>query len=304
MKKPKALKPNDTVGIIAPSGIFKKSAFLRGVKKIKSWGFNVKYSQDIFNKLGYLAGPDSLRAKQINQMFQDKEVKAIFSANAGYGCLRVINRLNPRTICQNPKIFIGYSDLTVLHSYLNSCHNLVTFYGPIVSEEIHSGMLSQVELRLLSLLYGEKVPFVLASNFGVLNKGNVEGIMVGGNLSCLISTIGTDFEIDTKGKILFLEDVNISVEDLDNMLTHLKLANKLTYITAIIFGQLLDYSGQNISKRSLKKLVDEILDGTDIPIIYNVKSGHGKVNLTLPFGVKVAINTAKRKLVLKEKAVI
>jgi len=303
MIKPKALNPGDTVGIIAPAGTFSKAAFLRGVEKIRSWGFKVKYHKSIFQQDNSFAGSDQRRAKEFNNMFADAAVKAIFCAKASYGSLRIINFLDRSKISTHPKIFLGYSDITVLLTYLNLKANLVVFHGPVVSTEIHAGMPKRTETQLLSLLTGKKVPLLLSSKFTVLRPGMSKGKVCGGNLTRVINTLGTPFEIDTEDKIILLEDAGISLEDLDGMLMQLKVAGKFSNAKGLIFGKLLNLSGRLIDKNILSKLIDDILKEFKIPIIADVECGHWRVNLPIPLGVDILLETKKRLLLLVEKPV-
>jgi len=302
MKKPWALRPNDTIGIVAPAGPFVRESLEAGIDLLRSWGFNVCYRDEIFHHSRYLAGPDWVRAALINQMFADPGIRAILCAKAGYGSGRVIPLLNHTVIHRHPKIFVGYSDITLLLSYFLSCPRMITFHGPVVAGELYHGMSRQTASQLYDLLTGVDVPYPLLTHVEVIRSGTAEGRLVGGNLSRIIETIGTFYELRTQDTILFLEDTDIYIEDLDTMLVHLQAADKLASIRGIIIGMLREEGGRRLDAEAIGKLWDGLFHRR-IPIIRTPKCGHGRLNLTLPLGAHVKINTGMRKVMLLESPV-
>ncbi|MGB2601306.1 MAG: LD-carboxypeptidase [Candidatus Omnitrophota bacterium] len=304
---PRRLKKGDTIGIVAPACHFDPVKFRKGVKYLKSLGYNVKFDPIIFKKYWTLAGKDVTRAKQINRMFADKEVKAIMCAQAGYGSIRTIPYLDKRMLAHNSKIFVGYSDITILLSYLQKTAKMVVFHGPVVSSEIHEKMnpgtldlLVKVITRLRPL--GE----ITYPGIQVLRPGKATGELIGGNLSLIISTIGTPYDLNANNKILFIEDVSESLEAIDSCLMHLKLAGKLNKVKGIIFGRMKDCLNFSGSKYSIKDVLDDMLRDVNIPIIYGFPSGHrqaGELNITIPFGVSVTLDADNKKVVFNEPAV-
>lgn len=301
------MRRGDTIGIVAPAWSFDRENFKRGVDKLRSLGFRVKYDRKIFNKYWSMAGHDSQRADQINRMFRDRSVKAIFCAKAGYGSIRTLPYLDRRAIAENPKIFVGYSDITILLAFLHKTANMVVFHGPVVSGDIHDGM---NPFTLKFLLKAITQPGLL----GVIRSGNVRsfrpgtatGPLVGGNLSLIMSAIGTPFEIETDGRILFIEDVGEDLETIDNYLMQLKLAGKLEKVSGIIFGRMVrcvDHSGR---KYTIKDILSDILGDITVPVIYGFPSGHripGEANITLPLGVYATLDADNKALVINEPAV-
>jgi len=306
-KKPQALRRADTIGIIAPAWSFDPHNFKRGVSKLCKLGFRLKYSQSIFKRHWSMAGHDKERASQINDMFADRQVKAIFSAKAGYGSMRTVPYLNKDIIKKNPKIFLGYSDITALLSYLSKIAGMVVFYGPVVSGDIHEGMNPLTLKYLLASLTKTVSPGRMVFR-GVksLRPGRATGVLAGGNMSLLMSTIGTPYEIDTAGKILFLEDIGEDLETIDDYLVQLKMAGKFKDVKGIVFGRMikcLDHSGK---KYSIKNILNDILKDMHIPIIYGFPSGHSpstEVNVTLPLGVNATVDAGKNALIINEPAV-
>ena len=306
-RKPQHLNKGDTIGIVAPAWSFDRHRFKDGIEKIRSLGFRVKYDRSIFSKYWSMAGHDKKRADLINRMFADKKVKAILCAKAGYGSIRTIPYLNKNVIRNNPKIFVGYSDITILLSYLYSVGRMVVFHGPVVSGEIHDNMNS---LTLYYLLKAIREPEAFGvSKFSMLKSlrtGKATGVLVGGNMSLLVSAIGTPYDINTDNRILFLEDVGEDMETIDHYLMHFKLAGKLKKIRGIVFGRMLGCIDRSGKKHNIKNVLSDILKDVKVPIIYGFPSGHkvpGGSNVTLPFGVSVTIDAYKSALIINESGV-
>ena len=300
--KPRRLRKNDTIGIVAPAWSFDKGDFLNGVNMIKELGYKVKYDVSIFKKYWSMAGVDKWRAQQITSMFDDNEVKAIFCANAGYGSIRTLPYLDKRVIRHNPKIFVGYSDVTILLAYLRRIARMVVFHGPVVAGEIHEGMNQSSLDYLFKAITGTSSSGVIKNpSMRCIFPGRVSGILVGGNLSMLISSIGTPYEVDTGNKILFLEEINESLEAIDNHLMQLRLSGKLKHIKGLILGQLInckDTSGNNFT---ITDVIDDVFAGRNIPVIHGFPSGHhGRdgLNITLPFGITVTLDAEQPQLII------
>ena len=306
-KKPCRLKRGDIIGIVAPAWTFDRGNFIKGLKKLSGLGFKIKYEPTIFHKYWSMAGYDQERAEQINRMFADSQVKAIFCAKAGYGSLRTLPYLNEKVISKNPKIFVGYSDITILLSYLQKIGRMVVFHGPVVSGEICEGMNPITFKHLLrSIMQPYKLGQMKFNSLKSLRPGKANGILVGGNMSLIVSTIGTRYEINTDNRILFLEDVGEDLETIDNYLMHLKMAKKLTKVKGIVFGRMIgcvDHSGR---KYTIRHILNDMLGDLNIPIIYGFPSGHRvfkDINITLPFGVPVTLDAYKTKLIINQAAV-
>lgn len=308
--KPRRLIRGDTIGIIAPACYFDPVLFRRGVDKLRKMGFRVKYDRSIFSSHWSMAGYDRERADQINRMFADKQVKAIFCAQAGYGSVRVVPYLNSRIIRNNPKIFVGYSDITILLSYLFKTARTVVFHGPVVSGEIYEGMNVQT-LKYLLRMITSVMPLGRISfpHLKTLKPGRATGVLVGGNLSLIADSIGTPYELDMDNKILFLEDIGEDLEVVDSHLMHLKLSGKLKKIKGIIFGRMIDCFDYSGKKYSIRNILRDILYDVNVPVLYGFPSGHSQkrrkfdVNITLPFGVPVTMVTRYPQIVIGEAGV-
>ena len=304
LTKPKRLKRGDTIGVVAPAWSFDPQKFKKGVAQLKRFGFNVKYDPAIFKRYWSMAGNDEARAEQINRMFADKQVKAILCAKAGYGSIRTIPYLDKKVIKRNPKIFVGYSDITFLLSYLQRIANMVVFHGPVIAGQIHKKMSRfTLEYLLRSLTQAASAGEAMFPSMKRLRAGKATGMLTGGNMSMLESVIGTPYDIDTDNKILFLEDVSEDLEVIDNILMHLKLAGKFNKVRGIVFGRMVDCHDLSGRKYRIRNIVDDILNDVDIPIVYGFPSGHARgrgANVTLPLGISVTLDADRPSLIFNE----
>ena len=305
MIKPARLEPGDTIGIVAPASSFDIDDFEKGVDVLRSLGYQVKYDRIIFDPKWSKPDHNSQRASQINRMFADSEVKAIFCAEAGYGSTEIIPYLDKNVIKKNPKIFVGYSDITIILLYLQKLANMVVFHGPVVSGEIYEGM-HQLTLKYLKKLFTEikslgkmKFPQLIAHRSGIAT-----GRIVGGNMSLIVNSIGKSYRIRTANSILFLEDINEDYEAIKNYFFRLKRAGKFRRIKGLLLGRMLNSSGQD---HDLGKLIEKLFKGRDIPVLYGFPSGHlrlrGGLHVTLPLGVSVTVDTTDLSLTINESAV-
>jgi muramoyltetrapeptide carboxypeptidase len=305
--RPRRLRQGDTVGIVAPAWSFDPENFRRGVEELKEMGFRVKYENAIFSNYWSMAGYDKERAAQINRMFSDKEVKAIFCAKAGYGSIRTIPYLDKKIISNNPKIFVGYSDITILLYYLYKIARMVVFHGPVVSGEMRPEMNSiSRDCLLRAITQPEPMGSIECASLKILRPGRASGVLIGGNLSMVISAIGTPYDINTENKILFIEDIGEDLEVIDSYIMHLKLAGKLEKVKGIVFGRMVDCVDDSGNKYTIKDIMDDNLKDMDIPIIYGFPSGHrkpGDINITLPVGVSVTLDADKPALFINGAAV-
>ncbi len=307
LTKPEHLAKGDTIGIVAPAWSFDRWNFRRGVEKLKRLGFKVKYDHSVFSRYWSMAGHDRERADQMNRMFADKEVKAIFCATGGYGSIRTIPYLDKNIIRKNPKIFLGYSDITILLSYLQRAANMIVFHGPYVAGEIHANM-SKITLEYLmsSLMQPAPAGEMTFPSLKTLRPGKATGMSVGGNMSMLISGIGTPYDIDTDNKVLFLEDVGEDLEVIDNILSHLKMAGKLKKVKGLVFGRMVNCHDMSGKKYKIQDIVDDILSDLNIPMVYGFPSGHARgrgANVTFPLGISVTLDAQKPSLIFNEAGV-
>lgn len=308
MYKPRALKPGDTLGLLAPASMTDHQNVDKAIEKLKKMGFNVKVGKSPYERYGYLSGEDKVRADDINSMFKDKEIDGIICTRGGYGTPRILPLLDYDAIRDNPKVFIGFSDITALHIAFNQKSELVTYHGPMavsnlikgVSEFTMESLLDSVSRtaseRVINNPEGTKVETVC--------QGTSEGIITGGNLSLLTNSIGTPYEIDTKGKILFIEEISEDVYKIDRALNQLKLAGKFEDAIGIILG---DFNDCDKSKHdeslSLMEVINHHIKNANKPTIFNLKSGHCEPMITLPLGIKVRLDATERRITILESSV-
>ncbi len=295
--KPQPLKRGDTIGIVAPGYLVDRTLLDKGSKYLESQGYKVLLGEHIFDKSGFLAGKDDLRAKDINEMFANPDVKAIICARGGYGSIRLVEKLDFEVIKKNPKIFIGYSDITTLLTAIYQNTGLVTFHGPMVASDM-----SKDKFDLYNGLYllkavssnnpvGQVInPIDYQETFFIKN-GVGQGELIGGNLTVILSSLGTPFEIDTKNRLLFVEEVGESTYRIDRMLQQLKLAGKFDEITGFIFGESIACGPENENDPTTLEIVQEFVKDFDVPVMYGLTIGHGIYKATLPIGVEAVLDS-------------
>jgi muramoyltetrapeptide carboxypeptidase len=314
--KPAALKQGDTVGLVLPATAIESLEWITIAKEIaESRGFNVVMGRNVGKTYGYLAGSDKERADDINEMFSRSDVKGILPISGGWGSMRVLPHLDFDMIRKNPKVFVGFSDITTLLLAFYKFAGLVTFHGPnirssfndYVSDYYYRALTSTQPLGVLKqppLPAGEKVN--IENRIIVLNGGKATGELVGGNLSLLVTTLGTPFEIDLTGKILFLEDVHEEPYRIDRMLTHLFLSGTLNNAAGFIVGKMRDCEPKEagvLGSLSLEEIFRTRLGSLGKPAIYGLSFGHIRDHITLPVGVKATLDADAKTVTIDEGAV-
>ncbi|MCM0648973.1 LD-carboxypeptidase [Clostridium swellfunianum] len=297
---PDKLKKGDTVGIIAPSSPVTKDEADACKKLVEDMGYKVKMGKCTYRSIhGYSAGTGKEKAEDINEMFMDKEVKAIWCIRGGDTSSHTMDKLDFEMIKRNPKIFVGYSDVTNLHINFNQKCDFITFHGPMVKSnmlnDFDSFTRESFEKALnmdseLSLYNPE------GESFQVMVEGRAEGTIVGGNLALITSMIGTPYEIETKGKILFIEDVGETVARLDRMMYQLKYSQKLQEAEGIIFGDFTDCTNTRDESYTVVDMLKDVLADYNKPVMYNIKSGHCYPMSTIPLGAKCIMDTRSSKI--------
>lgn len=299
-RKPPALRPGDTIGIVAPASNIKPTDLDAGCSALREAGYRPFYFDSILERDLYFAGSVDRRVHEIEQMFDRDDVRAIVCARGGYGSNYLLNRLDLNKIKSHPKIFAGYSDNTSLLTHFADAANLVTFHGPMVAKDwAHSdGVDLSSWQSALSAAESWDVP-VNAESHGLID-GDAEGVLYGGCLSILVASLGTPYEIKTSGTILFLEDVAAKPFQVDRMLMQLKLAGHLDHVHGIVFGQMLDCVQTANQGYTLEEVVTRIVGDLGVPVAFGVRSGHvTSRNLTLPFGVRARLSVEAQKVVLQ-----
>lgn len=300
--KPAKLKPGDTIALTAPAGIvYDESEFNRMQEELESMGLQVVFGEFVKERHGYFSGNDHQRALDLNRFFADPEVDAIMAVRGGWGCSRILPHLNFEMIREHPKIYCGFSDNTTLHLALRKYAGLISFHGP-------NGTSKWTELTRNSfrqvLMEGAMAEFRSNSSVETLTGGTAEGPIIGGNLTILTTSIGTPYQPDLTGAILFIEDIGESVYKVDRMLTHLKSAGILDQINGFIFGRCTDCeedSGNN--SFTMMEVLRHHIQPLNIPAIYGADIGHEDDNFTIPVGIQGRLNAGSRTFELLERAV-
>ena len=287
---PKPLKKGDTIGIVAPSGPLEAKVLLLGEQFLIESGYRVVIAPSCFEKQGYLAGAsDEQRAQDLMMLFADADIDAILCMRGGYGSNRLLPYIKDFNFSEYPKIFIGFSDITYLHIFLNQKHQLMTFHGPMISDLIRRN--DETNQHFFEVLSGNYL--IKMTNLNYYNEQHqpVEGEIVGGNLSIICSTLATPYEINTKGKILFIEEVNEPVYVIDRLLMQLKLSHKLDDAAGIILG---DFNV--FDKEKTEKLLRQMFKLSPIPVAFFIPTGHCLPHYILPLGAPAILNPAQKTL--------
>jgi muramoyltetrapeptide carboxypeptidase len=303
--KPPALRPGDTVGIVAPASNVKPELLESGCAVLRELEYTPFYFDSIFERDLYFAGSAGRRARELEEMFERDEVRAIVCARGGYGSNYLLDILDLKKVRAHPKIFVGYSDLTALMTYFADAAGLIAFHGPMVAKDFAHADGVDVESWKHALTGSSEWALDLDSDVKSLVEGSAEGVLYGGCLSILVASLGTPYEIRTAGTILFVEDIAAKPYQIDRMLMQLKLAGKLADVRGIIFGEMVDCR-QNQSDRAgdqsytLEEVVLRVVGGLGVPMAYGLRSGHvSRGNITLPFGVPAALKVAAGGVSLK-----
>ena len=313
--KPSHLNPGDTIGILAPaSAPPDPHAIDLAVRAIERLGFKAKLSPNVRKRWGFLAGTDKERAADLMKIFSDRAVNAILCVRGGYGAGRLLGLLDYRAIRKNPKIFIGYSDITSLHCALLTHANLVSFHGPMLNSDFIKEDLPdftlQSFLRMLSrpAASGSICQGYKKKTISILRSGMASGQLLGGNISLLCTTLGTPYQPSFKKKILFFEDLDEVPYRFDRMLTHLLNAGLLQQVSGIAIGINANCEDPKAKKskeyrQTLTDVFKERLLPLKVPIVTGLPFGHIPFNATLPIGVRMTLDAMKGDLLVTEAAV-
>ena len=308
MLKPKCLKPGDRIALIAPSSPVTEEKLELSVNSVKFLGLKPVLYPSASMSHGYLSGPDDIRAADVNDAFLNPDIDGIFCVRGGYGMTRILNKIDYKAIAKHPKLLLGYSDITGLHVALNQKCRLITLHSPMPSRGWNT--LDAVTLECLTkcLLSPEPMgtaPDVEGEPIEVLYPGIAEGQIIGGNLSLLAATLGTPYEIDTRNKILFIEEVEERHYKIDRGLTSLALAGKFDDCAGIILGTWADCGDPDLEpghNLTLNEIFDEIIKPFGKPTINNFRAGHIYPQITIPMGVKTRLDASKGTVTFLEAA--
>ena len=325
--KPSRLKAGDTIGLVTPATYLTEEQLREAMEQFAQFGFKVRYTSNMLVRKGYLGGTDQQRADDINQFFADDTIQGIICGRGGYGSGRILPYLDYPVIKSHPKVFMGYSDITAMLYAIHKNTGLVCFHGPMGTSD-YNGYTTKYFKEVLmnpseNLVYenptlepliplaadgaemGDDASVAVANSLVTLAPGTAEGILMGGNLSLVASLNGTAYDVDMRGKLVFLEEVGEAPYRVDRMLTQLLLdPTKLPAAAGVVLGVFSDCEAEDESKSlSLAQVLYDRLANLGIPVLYGVSFGHIKQNTTLPVGVRARLDASQKTLTLLERAV-
>jgi muramoyltetrapeptide carboxypeptidase len=304
--KPKKLERGSTIAVTAPGGaIWNPQDVFKFEQQLRNMGFKVILGRTLSSKKGYLAGTDEERAKELMQFFEDPSIDGIIAMRGGWGCARLLEKLDYSIIKSNPKVLMGFSDISSLLNAIYIRTGLITFHG-LVGVNTWNEFSTEVFNRIVC--YGENCLLPMdqssAKSFVTINDGKARGRLIGGNLSVLSGLVGTSYFEIPENSILFLEETNEEPYVVDRLLTHLKLANIYTKLNGVVFGHcskcLAENPGQSFP---IIDVIREHFSELKIPVSYGSPIGHIASKWTLPIGIEVEMNAHTGALVLLESAV-
>lgn len=310
MIKPYALAPGATLGIIAPASPACNYLELElGKNLLERLGFQVALAPNTLQQNRYLAGTDKQRLSDLLRMFRDPAIDGLLCLRGGYGCMRLISRIDYRIIRNNPKILVGYSDITALQLAIWKHAGLVTFSGPMLvsdfGREAGAYTIKHFYQAITSPLALRAIPPAPGIKSNVIRPGRASGRLLGGNLTLIAATLGTPYEIDTRGAILFLEDVDEEPYRIDRMLQQLRLAGKFRFVAGVVFGEFVGcIPEEDTGSFTLLEVIKDAMKDITVPSYYGLATGHGVNKATLPLGVKAEIDAGKCLLTITEPATI
>jgi muramoyltetrapeptide carboxypeptidase len=311
--KPAALKKGDTIGLVCPAySAFIKEEVQITIESLQAMGFNVVQGKHIFDRYGYLAGKDEDRAADINEMFANKKIDAIMAIHGGWGCARILPLLDYELVKKNPKIFIGYSDITALLLGIYSQTGLVTFHGPVGSstwnsfsvEYFQDILIEKKAVKMTNPVRKNDTLVQTEDRIYTITSGKASGKLIGGNLTVLSHILGSKYVPDFTGAILFIEDVQEDTYRIDRMITQLKLAGILNQIAGFVFGKCTDCPpSKSYGSLTLEDIFEDHIKPLNIPAFSGAMIGHIKDKFTVPVGIEASIDADEGSITLKEPAV-
>ncbi|MGK9044845.1 S66 peptidase family protein [Mammaliicoccus vitulinus] len=297
--KAKGLKRGDVLGVVALASPPNQQHLKNGLERLKArYQVKFKLANNIDQIYGHLAGTDEERLQSLHDMLRDDEVKGIICACGGYGTPRIVERIDYELVKENPKIIWGYSDITCLHNAIRQQTGLITYQGPMIASDI-GDTYNEISIKSFEQLFdGKDISYPTDQlTFEPLVSGRVEGEIVGGCLSLLVSSLGTSYEIDTKGKILFIEDIGEEPYKIDGFLQQLKSAGKLDDAIGFIIGPFTNSKPKNLNKSlTMKEVLDFFITRLNKPAAFDLNIGHCTPHFAIPFGTKATLDVDQKVL--------
>lgn len=294
MKIPPYVKPGDKIRIVSPAGKVKEEHVLPAIEWLQNQGYKVELGKHVFANHFQFAGTDKQRLEDLQTAIDDPETAAIICSRGGYGTVRIIDKLNFVNFLRHPKWIVGFSDITILHVCMNNL-GVSTIHGAMPRYFFdEAGIQSENLVTLMQLLAGEKVQYSVPA-LQSCKPGKVSGQLVGGNLSIISSLQGTKYEIDTSGKILFLEDIDEFLYHTDRMIHQLKLSGKFDNLAGLILGDFTDMKdNESPFGKSVHEIVSEVVEEFSYPVCFGFPAGHDKKNLALAFGLNYNLEVSEQ----------
>lgn len=302
---PKKLHEGDKLGLVCPSSKIKKEDVIKCKEAVEKLGFVPVFAENINDAYaGYMAGDEKSRAYWINKMFEDDEIDGIFCIRGGDGSSRIMQYLDYDLISKNPKVFVGYSDVTnLLNAFSKDC-GFVTYHGPMVlSNMINFNDFSKESLMRMVMDKNQDTSLNFKNadyKIEILKDGKAQGRLTGGNLSLLSASVGTPYEFESKNKIIFIEEVEEPLSKIDKWIYHLRNSGKFGDCAGVILGQFTEIKNVDDESFGAIESIRDALRDFDFPVIYNIQSGHGNPNLTLPIGGTCNIDTKSAEILTFE----
>lgn len=290
---PASLKKNDLIGIVCPAGFMPAQKAATCIETLQQWGFQVKVGKTLGHQSNYFSGTDAERLSDLQQMLDDKSVKAILCGRGGYGTSRIIDQLDWKAFKKNPKWIIGYSDITVLHSFLFTKLKIASIHAPMAGAFNDDGCKNEYIQSLHSILLGKKNSYKVApSPLNILGK--VTGQLIGGNLTMIAHQIGTDSDLNTKGKILFIEDIGEYIYNIDRMMVQLQRSGKLKTLAGLIVGGMTDMKDTTVPfGQSVEEAILDKIKQYGYPVCFNFPVSHDTPNYALKVGAEYHLKVGK-----------
>jgi muramoyltetrapeptide carboxypeptidase len=307
MLKPRALRPGDRIGVVAPASSFGRASFDAGIAELTRLGYEPIYDESVFARQRYTAGDAATRAAAFRRAWQDPSIAALMAVRGGYGSVHLLPLLAPDEIRRTPKAFIGYSDNTSVLAWLNGQCGITAFHGPMLDGRLAKGEAAyDLDTFTRVLTRAEPAGRISHPQVETLRPGEAHGILVGGTLTNLMASLGTPYAFDPPaGHILFVDEVAERPYRIDRMLTQLRLSGLLSRAAAIVFGELPRCDEPADGGPAIKAVIGDLLSDFGGPVLFGLPSGHTDgACMTLPFGVRARVVTGADPAVIIEEAAV
>jgi muramoyltetrapeptide carboxypeptidase len=310
--RPARLKRGDLIGLVTPGGPIRVEQLKETIEKLEGMGFRTTYDDSVLSEYGYFAGRDQERADELMQMFNRTEVDGIWCVRGGYGSIRILDLLDYRIIEQNPKVFVGYSDITAIHTAIFKETGLVTYHGPVGISDFNRFSVKSLQKVIMEPESPYKYPYRREKDTRenpeferyTIRGGEAEGLLTGGNISVLDSMIGSRYEPDFENRLVYLEEIEEKTYRVDKMLFHLLSATSLKKAAGIVMGVFSDCNINDEPRLSLRDAIHDLLEPLGIPVSYGHSFGHINRMVTIPNGIRARLDADRNSLMLLEEAVL